>query len=55
MDKSRRPKRPQDLAKALCQLKQLRAEIAEAEADAARRSDDPVKEANRDNGSIGDP
>ena len=44
MGKSRRPRRPQDLAKALCELKQLRAELVKAEAEAARRSDDPVKE-----------
>lgn len=49
------PRRPQDLAKALRELKQLRAELVKAEAEAAQRSDDPVKETNRDNVSVDDP
>jgi hypothetical protein len=54
MREPRRQRKPQDdLEEEFRELKRLRAEVAKAEA--AQRSDDRVKETNRDNGSAGDP
>jgi hypothetical protein len=49
---SEQPRKPQDLAKALRELKQLRAEVAKAEAEAAEPSIGRVNESDRDNGSV---